>query len=70
MYKGGTSTTLVPALLEGIRMPLSACNTTLGNWVSLLCAGAEATASAFLLGGGEASEGGKIEESTVVKAVC
>jgi hypothetical protein len=50
-------------------MPLSACNTTLGNWVSLLSTGAEASDSAFLLGS-EGSEGGKFDESAVVKAVC
>jgi hypothetical protein len=60
----------VPAVLEGILMPLSACNTTLGNWGLLFCTGAEASASAFLLSSGEGSEGGKIEESTAVKAVC
>ena len=69
MYKGGTSTTLVPAVLEGIRMPLSECSTTLGNWVLLLCTGEEASAAGFLLGG-EGSEGGKIDESDVDKAVC
>lgn len=68
MYKGGTSTTLVLAVLEGIRMPLSECNTTLGIWVLLLRTGEEASTAAFLLGG-EGSEGGKIDESAVDKAV-
>jgi len=58
----------VPPLLEGIRMPLSECNTTLG-WVLLLCTGEEASAAVFLLGG-EGSEGGNFDESAVDKAVC
>ena len=39
MYKGGRSTTLVLVVCEGIRIPLSACNTTFAfdNHVSLLC---------------------------------
>ena len=49
-------------------MALSACNATLGNWVSLLCTGAEASASASLLGGGrEGTEGGKNDGSGLVK---
>ena len=42
MYKGGTSPTLVPAVLEGIRMPLSVCGSALGNQVLLFCTGAGA----------------------------
>lgn len=49
-------------------MPLSECNTTLGIWVLLLRTGEEASTAAFLLGG-EGSEGGKIDESAVDKAV-
>ena len=52
-------------------MPLSACNITLGNWVSLLCTGAEASASAFLLDGGEGTEGENFDGLDIlVKAVC
>ena len=40
VYKGGTSPTLVPAVLEDIRMPLSVCGTALDNLVSLFCTGA------------------------------